>query len=282
MWWSTSCFRPHPGAISSREPIARPGSGTARATSRHARTPAAPEPRDLEAVANGLRRGGGAGRSPAPRRRARAAGLRRGAPQVGENPVDHSGLGNEGDDLGAEGEVMGEEYTFNQKVADFEQAVQKHILDAAEILLDRDPPLDLAALRLLIGYFEPIAKYLRGYAGTHFPSRYFTKGCRDVVARRFSVNIEERSKQLEGLYALARCGLAHGATLSREVVFGVGPYALLITADGRKIVVNPRKLHEVLSADLERYLTKIRDPSEKDLREKFERRWDFESGAAKK
>ncbi len=29
---------------------------------------------------------------------ARAAGLRRGALQVGENPVDHSGLGNEGDD----------------------------------------------------------------------------------------------------------------------------------------------------------------------------------------
>ena len=40
---------------------------------------------------NGLRRGGGAVRRPAPRRRAGAAGLRRGAPQVGENPVDHSG-----------------------------------------------------------------------------------------------------------------------------------------------------------------------------------------------
>ena len=66
----------------------------------------------------------------------------------------------------------------------------------------------------------------------------------------------------------------------REVVIGVDPYALLITADGEKIVVNPRKLHEVLSADLKRYLMKIRDPSEKDLRENFERRWDFESGAA--
>ena len=176
--------------------------------------------------------------------------------------------------------TMRKEYTLDQKVADFEQAVQKHILGAAEILLDRDPPLNLAALRLLIGYFEPIGKYLRGYAATGSSSRYFTKGCQDVVARRFSVSTEERSKQLKGFYALARCGLAHGATLSREVVFGVDPYAIQITADGRKIVVNPRKLREVLGADLQRYLTKIRDPSEKDLREKFERRWDFESGAA--
>ena len=175
---------------------------------------------------------------------------------------------------------MRKEYTFDQKVAYFEQAVQKHILDAAEILLDQDPPLNLAALRLLIGYFEPIGKYLDGYAKTGSSSRYFKKGCRDVVARRVSVATEEKSKQLAGFYALARCGLFHGATLSREVVIGVGPYALLITADGEKIVVNPRKLHEVLSADLKRYLTMIRDSSEKDLRENFERRWEFESGAA--
>ncbi len=83
MWWSTRCIRSDPGWISGREPVVQPGSGRARATSRHARTPAAPEPKDLEAVAQGLRRGGGAGRLPAPRRSARAAGLRRDAAQVG-------------------------------------------------------------------------------------------------------------------------------------------------------------------------------------------------------
>ena len=41
MWWSTRCFRFDPGPISGREPIARPESGTAGATSRHARTPRA-------------------------------------------------------------------------------------------------------------------------------------------------------------------------------------------------------------------------------------------------
>lgn len=177
---------------------------------------------------------------------------------------------------------MSKEYTFDQKVADFEQAVQTHILDAAEILLDRDRPLNLAALRLLIGYFEPIGKYLRGHAESGSSSEYFIKGCEDVVARRPSVSTEERSKQLKGFYELARCGLAHGATLSRDVVFGVGPYALEISEDGSKIVMNPRKLHELLGADLKRYLTKIRDPSKKDLRAKFETRWDFEAGAERK
>ncbi len=47
------------------------------------RTPAAPEPKDLEAVAQGLRRGDGVGGLPAPRRRAGAAGLRSDTAQVG-------------------------------------------------------------------------------------------------------------------------------------------------------------------------------------------------------
>ncbi len=83
------------GPISGCEPVQRPGSGTARATTGHVRTPTAPNPGIWRRWRNGLRRGGGAGRHPAPRRRALAPVHRRGAPQVGENLVDHSGLGND-------------------------------------------------------------------------------------------------------------------------------------------------------------------------------------------
>ncbi len=50
MWRSTRCYGSDPGWISGCEPVVRPGSGRARATSRHVRTPAAPEPKDLGAV----------------------------------------------------------------------------------------------------------------------------------------------------------------------------------------------------------------------------------------
>src|SRR5437660_739545 len=112
------------------------------------------------------------------------------------------------------------QYTFDQKVADFEHAIREQIFDAADHLLQRNPPDNLAALRLLVGYYEPIAKYLDGFARSGDSKRYFVKGCSDVIARRnkpVRAIHQPSTQQLERFYEVIRCGLAHGATLSLNV-----------------------------------------------------------------
>jgi hypothetical protein len=56
---------------------------------------------------------------------------------------------------------MAPKYTLEQKIADFESATREQILDAAETLLKQHR---LGALRLLVSYSEPIAKYNAGCA----------------------------------------------------------------------------------------------------------------------
>lgn len=170
--------------------------------------------------------------------------------------------------------------TFDYKLADFEQAVREQLFDAADDLLQRDPPRNLAALRLLLGYFEPIAKYADGYDRAGSSKRYFVRGCRDVIERRPQRPRAPAisNKQLEGFYELARCGLAHGATLTFNVALSASQYGLAISTDGGKISVNPTELLRVLRGDLDKYLEKLRDVSEAQLRSNFEKRWDFEAG----
>ena len=91
--------------------------------------------------------------------------------------------------------------TFDYKLADFELAVRQ-LFDAADDLLQRDPPKKLAALRLLVGYFEPIGKYADGYDRAGSSKRYFVQGCREVLKRRRQRPraLAITDKQLNGFY----------------------------------------------------------------------------------
>ena len=78
---------------------------------------------------------------------------------------------------------MRREYTIDEKIADFQKTVGIHILDAAEVLLNHNPPLNLAAVRLMAAYFEVIAKYNHGFAQVGQSKEYFLLGCRDIMDR---------------------------------------------------------------------------------------------------
>ncbi len=176
---------------------------------------------------------------------------------------------------------MPRNYTIDEKIQDFEVAVRRHILDAAKILLDHDAGLDLGAVRLLAVYFEVIAKYMDGFSQLGQSREYFVRGCREVIERlpeprrRRAQHI--RDDPLEGFYELVRCGLAHGAVPPFNVTFGGSMTALTISEDGRQLNIDARSLLNVLSRDLYLYLDRLRDERENQLRENFERRWNFEA-----
>jgi hypothetical protein len=176
---------------------------------------------------------------------------------------------------------MPRNYTTDEKVADFEDAVRTHILDASEALLNHDPPFGLAAVRLMAAYFELIAKYKDGFTHVGQSKKYFLRGCRDVIERlpparrRWAQRVEDH--QLEAFYELVRCGLYHGAVPSLNVTLGGSMYGLTISENGRQLSIDATSLLGVLRRDFNAYVEKLRDKREQTIRDKFERRWDFEA-----
>ena len=176
---------------------------------------------------------------------------------------------------------MPRNYTTDEKIADFEEAVGTHILDAAEVLLEHRPPFSLAAVRLMAAYFELIAKYNDGFTEKGESREYALKGCRDVI-ERLPEPKRRRSRlaedvQLEAFYRLVRCGLYHGAVPPRSVTFGGSMYGLTVSEDGTQLSIDPTSLLGVLRRDFQAYLRNLQDAEEREVREKFEHRWDFEA-----
>jgi hypothetical protein len=172
-------------------------------------------------------------------------------------------------------------YTLEQKIADFESAVREQIFDAADALLKAPSSYRSAALRLLVSYFEPIAKYYAGFDRPGASKKYFVQGCEDVLERqprsRRRQHLEPTPAQFEGFYEVVRCGLAHGAARSFKVVLTYGPYAFSIATSGSAMAINPDRLVKLLRDDLEAYLTIVRDAAKTTERQRFEARWDFEA-----
>ena len=176
---------------------------------------------------------------------------------------------------------MARNYTINEKIADFEEAVRIHILDAAQVLLDHVPAFSLAAVRLMAAYFEIIAKYKDGFAATGKSKEYFVRGCRDIIdrlpqARRQRAQTSVEDRHLETFYELVRCSLFHGAVPSLRVQLGSSMYGLVVSDDGR-LTIDPSNLLPVLRRHFDEYIRKLRDESERDIRNNFEKRWDFEA-----
>ena len=175
---------------------------------------------------------------------------------------------------------MAQTYSFDQQLADFESAVSGQIFDAAATLLATKPSRALAALRLMVSYFEAIAKYDSGFGQQGQSRRFFVDGCRLVLARqkrREPGTVEPSTEQLQAFYEIVRCGLAHGATLSRNVALGVGNYALMVSTDGRQMIVNPEGLLELLREDHQIYISSLKPLANEQQRANFQARWDYET-----
>jgi hypothetical protein len=162
----------------------------------------------------------------------------------------------------------------------FEDRMRNWFLLPATRLLDT-PDCQIAAIALLISYFEGIEIYLTGKDSKNKSADFFANGFKRV----FSIHGEGREllrKIADALYSQARCGFAHDGMFRNRVFFsGVRPEPLLITwpkkngvfdfsGDVESIVINPSRFYESIQKHFDGYVKKLREGSDLAARQAFE------------
>lgn len=169
--------------------------------------------------------------------------------------------------------------TYEDLVDIFEDRMRNWFLMPAERLLEI-PHCQIAAIALLISYFEGIAIYLSGKDSKNRSFEFFAAGFSKV----FSCENEDQDSSrtiARAIYDQARCGFAHDGMFRNRVFFSDVPSQPLLISFPKKnevldlsqvesIVINPFRFYESIRIHFEGYLKSLRDGSDKAIKQAFE------------
>ncbi len=167
--------------------------------------------------------------------------------------------------------------TYDDLVDVFEDRMRNWFLMPAERLLEI-PHCQIAAVAVLITYFEGIAIYLSGKDSKNRSFEFFA----DAFSKVFSFeNRDALEIVARAVYDHARCGFAHDGVFRNRVFFSDVPGKPLILSCPKKngildlscvesIVINPSRFCESIRIHFEGYLKRLRDGSDVSIRQAFE------------
>lgn len=169
--------------------------------------------------------------------------------------------------------------TFEDLVDVFEDRIRQWFLKPAELLL-QTLDCQIAAVALLIAYFEGIAIYLSGEDSKNKSFEFFTDGFFKV----FSIDHEDKSAHKiisRAIYDQARCGFAHDGMFRNRVFFSNVPSRPLLVSFRKKngvldlsqfesIVINPFRFYESILIHFEGYVKSLREGSDSALKQAFQ------------
>lgn len=135
-----------------------------------------------------------------------------------------------------------------------------------------------AVLQICLSYFETVGHYTAEPSGS---KDAFRAGVLHVFPDLANADPVGVNGFVEALYRDARCGLYHNVRTAR-VALGQPPNGAPIAYDGhsQQVVISPERLPGSLKAHLERLRMALLDEGNPDLRARFERKFDEDSGAA--
>ena len=148
----------------------------------------------------------------------------------------------------------------------------KHLLEM--------PHCQIAAVALLITYFEAIQIYLSGEDSKNRSFEFFSAGFSKV----FSFGHEDPEAPniiARAIYNQARCGFAHDGMFRNRLFFSDVPSAPLNVTFPKKngeldltqvesIVINPFRFYESIQIHFEKYLEKLRSGTDAETKNAFE------------
>ena len=169
--------------------------------------------------------------------------------------------------------------TYEDLVDVFEDRMRNWFLLPAERLLEI-PHCQIAAVALLVTYFEGIEIYLSGKDSKNRSREFFANGFSKVFSIQ-SENKESSRIVADAIYTQARCGFAHDGMFRNRVFFSDVPSQPLIISFPKKnevlylsqaesIAINPYRFFESIRAHFEDYMKSLRDESDTSIKQAFE------------
>jgi hypothetical protein len=129
-------------------------------------------------------------------------------------------------------------------------------------------------------YIEGHAIFLRGHPCKRNSKEFFRDGFKAVFGGSMKLPDQITEEAIiSDIYDQVRCGLFHhGSTKGKVVLSGNFQKPFSVQVNGKTnhieaILVNPHLFLAAIESHLSQYVTKLRDPTESSLRDKFAKAW---------
>jgi hypothetical protein len=189
---------------------------------------------------------------------------------------------------------------FDMKVAAYEDQIRGWFHDQARILEKASDHGAFVILLVALAYIEQHAMFLRGEDSDKHSAEFFRCGLEDIhPLRTGDPKIDEDKDIMDSLsytlYRQLRCGLFHtGLTREKVVLSWEFKVPISVHGDRQKLIavrgsdaeskrlreqalgrieVNPHLLLDAIERNLTRYVARLHDPKQKQLRQNFQRAW---------
>ena len=180
--------------------------------------------------------------------------------------------------------------TFEQKVDLFYEQALGWQLHIADLVANGGTPFGerktimpirhsgFVVLQICLSYFETIGHYMGKAGGSRAA---FRSGVFEVFPELADLDPAIVNSAVDALYSDARCGLYHNTRTARVVLAQpTGGAAVAYDLTIQRVVISPEHLPRVLKAHLERFRTALLDEGNRELRARFESRFDQDTGTA--
>lgn len=171
--------------------------------------------------------------------------------------------------------------TFDQKVNVFQDRVLGWQLNIADLVINdhgnhsKIEHSGFATLSIVLSYFEAVAKFENGRVQDGQSGDYFKMGVRSVFPVLATLDGGHVDAMLDHFYEGARCGMYHaGMTASGIILSGDPLHAIVFYPERRTLIINPHRLVPLLKDHFGSYISRLRNPTEIQLRQNFLRRYD--------
>lgn len=162
----------------------------------------------------------------------------------------------------------------------FEDRTRNWFFLPASKLLDM-PHCEIAAVGLMISYFEGIEIYLTGEDSKDKSAEFFARGFGKVFTIQ-NQDPEFPRKIAAAIYGQARCGFAHDGMFRNRVFFSrIRCEPILVTwpkkngifdlsGDVESIIISPPRFYESIENHFNNYVKKLRDATDAEAKRAFE------------